>query len=146
MSLLLFPMGLSYKYVEDKFINKPSRYIIITLCLLFAAILTLSFLHILHIKFTYIGIVNLAPYIFILPLTVIKISSKFLKFLGSISYEIYLIQGVVFGILKEVLKNYSVLNSDYIYIVGSLFFIIISAKGIKYILNKTSFILDKIKK
>ena len=129
-------LRLSYKYIENKFINKTTSYIIGVYCLLFIVISILIFTDHLGLIF-----VNLAPFVFILPLTIIRISSKFSKFLGNISYEIYLVQGVVF----YVLRNYFTIELEYLYISLSMFFIVISGWFIKFILDRMDPFWDKLR-
>lgn len=132
-SLYLFPMGITYKYIENKILNKSSLWIVAILFIIFTTIISLYTLQFKHMG---LCLANIAPYIFILPLTVIPISSKFLNYLGDISYEIYLVQGVVFYIFRN---NLIYIKSDYIFIFVSLIGIITLAFIIKNILNKIEY-------
>ena len=140
-SLFLFPIGISYKYFEHKFINKSPMNILVIFC--FILILIIALAH-FDVKYKDSYIANLAPYIFILPLTTINISSLFFRFLGKISYEIYLVQGIIFLIMGHTVKLFEI-NSNYIFICLSLLFIIISAWLIKYLLDKMDSFWDKLK-
>lgn len=87
-------------------------------------------LYLTNIK--YIGIIEIccSSFAIILPLTILNISSKNLIFLGSISYEIYLVQGVIFYLLR---RNNVGNNISFVFM--SVGFIIVLACIVKCILK-----------
>lgn len=101
---------------------------IIMVSLLIIALIII--LYLTNIK--YIGIIEIccSSFAIILPLTILNISSKYLIFLGSISYEVYLVQGIIFYFLR---KNNVDNNIFFVFI--SVFSIIVLACIVKCILK-----------
>lgn len=126
-SLFLFPIGVTFKYIEKYFERILSLYIIISS--LFITILVVV-LYLTDIK--YIGIVEIcfSSLAIILPFTILNISSKCLAFLGSISYEIYLVQGIIFYLLEKI-----GIDNNFYYAFMSVVFVIMLAYIVKYLLH-----------
>ena len=68
---------------------------------------------------------------------VVNISFKPLKWLGKISYEVYLVQGIAFYIVRQFISN------DILFIILSLTSTIVLAYIIKIILNKWDMLMCK---
>lgn len=122
-NLFLFPLGFLFKYLE-KFIYKKSCLYIIYVC-----ILTLC-LNLFNVEHTGLIKTFLNSLVLILPLTIFNISSKYLNFLGTISYEIYLIQGVIFFLIKK-LNTYN----EILFIFISIISIVLLSYIIKCLLH-----------
>lgn len=126
-SLFLFPIGVFFKYSE-RYLKKISGLHIIMFSLLITALIIT--LYLTDIK--YIGIIEIccSSFAIILPLTTLNISSKYLIFLGHISYEVYLVQGIIFYLLRK--NNVS---NNILFVFMSVVFIIILAYIVKCMLN-----------
>lgn len=126
-SLFLFPIGVFFKYSE-RYLKKMSGLHIIMFSLWITTLIII--LYLTNIK--YIGIIEIccSSFAIILPLTILNISSKNLIFLGSISYEIYLVQGVIFYLLR---RNNVGNNISFVFM--SVGFIIVLACIVKCILK-----------
>lgn len=131
-SLLLFPMGFLYKRIEKVFIDRKNFYFIVAILSIDIIIILIRFFDISDAEFIR---KDLEPLIFILPLATLNLSSKYLRYLGSISYEIYLIQGIVFYLLQNLVKD------NIAYISLSIISIIILSQIIKYALDKLDYLL-----
>lgn len=134
VSLFMFPIGLYVKSYEKHLIGKESKYIMY-LWVIIGSLITIIYLF--QIKHTGFILDNLSPLIFISSLMIINISYKPLKFLGNISYEIYLVQGIVFYLLRGFVTN------DVYFVLLSLVFIILLSSLIKYFINKIDILIFK---
>lgn len=137
-SLFFFPMGAFVKNAEKILIGKK---VLSVFYIMLAIILTIALLIILNnyeVKHTIYIAVRLCPLIYILALMIINISFNLLKWLGNISYEIYLVQGIVFYSLQRFI------HEDLYFIILSLISIIVLAFIMKYILNKWDILIYKI--
>ncbi|WP_418551781.1 acyltransferase family protein [Prevotella sp.] len=134
VSLFMFPIGLYVKSYEKYLIGKESKYIMY-LWVIIGSLITIIYLF--QIKHTGFILDNLSPLIFISSLMMINISYKPLKFLGNISYEIYLVQGIAFYLLREFVTN------DVYFVLLSLIFIILLSSLIKYFINKIDILIFK---
>lgn len=74
--------------------------------------------------------VELGSLAIMLPFTILNISSKCFMFLGSISYEVYLVQGIIFHLLEK--KD---IDNNVYFAFISVVFIIFLAYIVKYLLN-----------
>lgn len=126
-SLFLFPIGIVFKYIERVLIKQPISYMIMSS--MFITVLVIM-LYLTDIK--YIGIVKIcfSSLAIILPFTVFNLSSKYLIFLGSISYEVYLVQGIIFYILEK-----SAIDNNVLFAFISVTFVIILAYIVKHLLD-----------
>lgn len=126
-SLFLFSIGMAFKYCEECLKKIPSLYIIISSLLISVLVVIL---YLADIK--YIGIIEIcfSSLAIMLPFTILNISSKCLVFLGSISYEIYLVQGIIFYLLEE-----KCIDNNFYFVFMSIVFVIMLAYIVKYLLN-----------
>lgn len=139
-SLSLFSIGIIIKSIEKYSIYKKFfLYIFLSIVLLvvflFIANKYISFFQ--NYKTTFV-LSTLAPLIYVLLLMIIDISFKPLQWLGKISYEIYLVQGIAFYIVRKYI------NDDILFSSLSLVFTIVLAYIIKIILNKLDAFMCKI--
>lgn len=123
-SLVGFIIGLILKHNENR-IKRTKPAVIILLPFL---IFVLSYL--IH---NYILSIVMYTLIVVLPLYIARINSSILLFLGGISYEIYLMQGVPISFLKS---QYCFVENDILYIIGVLAFTIILAGFLKLTLKR----------
>ena len=126
-SLFLFPIGVIFKYCERFFKKMPSLYIVISSLIIITLVIIL---YLTDIK--YIGVVEIcfSSLAIMLPFTILNISSKCFMFLGSISYEVYLVQGIIFHLLEK--KD---IDNNVYFAFISVVFIIFLAYIVKYLLN-----------
>lgn len=127
--LFLFPIGAFVKRQEKiNIINKAKSLNVIYYCI--SITLLIIFINIFHVGHTRAILYNLISLVYVFALMTINVSFKPLKWLGNISYEIYLVQGIIFYILQKFI------NDDLCFVILSLIFIIILAYIVKYVLNK----------
>lgn len=133
-SLFLFPIGIAFKY-NERYKKMSGLHIIISSLSITTLIIIL---YLIDIK--YIGIIEIccSSFAIILPLTILNISSKYLIFLGHISYEVYLVQGIIFYLLRK--NNVS---NNILFVFMSIVFIIILAYIVKRMLNYIDYKLFK---
>lgn len=126
-SLFLFPIGVAFKYNERCLEKMPSFYIIISSL---AITILVVILYLTDIK--YIGVIEIcfSSFAIMLPFTIMNISSKYLIFLGYISYEVYLVQGIIFYILEK--KN---VDNNAIFAFMSVGLVIILGYAVKRLLD-----------
>lgn len=126
-SLFLFPIGVAFKY-HEKYLKKTHishviiSFLIITILVVILYLTDIKYIGVIEICFSSLAIM--------LPFTIINISSKYLIFLGSISYEVYLIQGIIFYILGKI--N---VDNNVCFAFMSVVLIIIGAYIVKCLLN-----------
>lgn len=140
ISLSLFPIGITYKNMENKIIGK-SR--IVPIFLITIITLAMLLFNIFNIKHVGLLLTTIMPFVFILPLTIFDINFPWLKRLGNISYEIYLVQGII---LLGLHGNIIYISNDWLYMILSLILIYLLAIAVKYCLGHINHILFNIKK
>ena len=131
-----FSLGLLYSYyIKD--INKILKNINIKILFLVTTIIFTIYL-MLNFKFNFnsafetlytLGLPAIFTIWFLLFFSIFNFGNKFNLFLGKISYEIYLLQGLVFNVLK----TYFHIQNDWIFIIFSLIIITILSLIINYI-------------
>lgn len=126
-SLFLFPIGVVFKYNEKCLEKTPSLYIIIS-----SLVITVSVVILYLTDIKYIGVIEIcfSSLAIMLPFTIMNISSKYLIFLGSISYEVYLVQGIIFYLLGK-----KCVDNNVCFAFMSVVFIIIGAYIVKCLLD-----------
>lgn len=96
--------------------------------------------NIFNIKHVGLLLTTIMPFVFILPLTIFDINFPWLKRLGDISYEIYLVQGII---LLGLHGNIIYISNDWLYMILSLILIYLLAIFVKYCLKHINRILFK---
>lgn len=132
-SLLLFPVGAFLKKEENYLTSKKIR---MGICMVTSMVVLMACLYMYNQHIGHI-LCHIAPLVYVLVLMVINVSFKPLKWLGNISYEIYLLQGVVFYVLQKFIHN------EQYFIILSLICIIILAYIVKSLLNKLDVFMCK---
>lgn len=131
-----FSLGLLYSYkIKDinliiKNINYKILFLVITI--IFTAYLMLNFKFNFNITFATLytlGLPTIFTIWFLLFFSIFNFGNKCNNFLGKISYEIYLLQGLVFNIVK----TYFHIANDLIFIIFSLIIITILSLIINYL-------------
>lgn len=131
-----FSLGLIYSY-KIKDINLIIKNINYKLLFLVATIIFILYL-ILNFKLNFngpletlytLGLPAIFTIWFLLFFSIFNFGNKFNEFLGKISYEIYLLQGLVFTLLK----SYFHIENDLIFIIFSLIIITILSIIINYV-------------
>ena len=140
VSLALFPAGLYYKYYEKGWLTKG--YKLVMKSILGLGMLLLILLTILHFidcgygnHFLSVMTNMAAPLIFIIPISLTDLHNTFLKKLGNISYEVYLVHGVVMEGLRS---PHLYLENDWLYLLGTFVITILLAWSIKMLIQKVT--------
>lgn len=131
-----FSLGLIYSYkIKDinlfiKNINYKLLFLVATIIFILYLILNfkLNFNGPLETLYT-LGLPAIFTIWFLLFFSIFNFGNKFNEFLGKISYEIYLLQGLVFTLLK----SYFHIENDLIFIIFSLIIITILSIIINYV-------------
>ena len=132
-SLPLFPLGLTYKQIEEKLVGSGCRKV---MGLLLFICMFVGIVKLFHVQHTGMLQNVLAPFVFILPVTVFNLSVPWLKKLSVISYEIYLVQGIfIMGLRSDVIY----IQNDGLYVLLCCVLVFPFAYIVKRFLN----ILDK---
>ena len=99
ISLPMFPVGLLFKYVERRwFDGMPAGRVAAAMLLVCLAASALRVAGVGGVQWATGFLLSL---VWLLPLTLLNVSSKALAFLGGISYEVYLVQGIAFLWLRN---------------------------------------------
>lgn len=133
ISALGFPTGVFIGKYEKNMVriisNQCIYYLVAPLCLLMMAVCVVA-----KIEILYMLVYILIPFVFATFLYKINLgrlmSSKFLKFLTAISFEMYLSQGISMSILRGNVFN---LTSDIVYILCTLLLTVLIAVFIRFI-------------
>lgn len=133
-ALFLFPLGIFVKNREKYFLGKSSLYFVYCILAIILLMLFLLFFNVNHSRFF---LCIFAPFVYVIALMITDISFKPLKWLGKISYEIYLVHGIAFYIIRQFI------SSDILYIILSSVLTIVLAYIIKIILNKWDMLMCK---
>jgi len=133
VSVLAFPVGLLYKFRESTINILRNTLFRRFLGIVVVSVVCAVFI-LLKIELLYALVYMLIPVIVVLLMQLGTIpKSKFLMYLGNISYEIYLLHGIWIYLLRG--KNIYI-ASDYIYVVLVLVVTIVSGSILHLILNK----------
>lgn len=136
ISALAFPAGAAYAYWSRAFLNRISNnsWWVVPLCILFAA-----FLYFTHSELGYIFVYVLIPFSIVFLCSKLNIEKlgkiKLFRWLSTISYEIYLCQGIAMYLASKIVFNGSLLYILYVLLLSFVFAYIVKETRV-FILNK----------